>query len=369
MFSIITILGLPILLLISGLFWFQAYTGLSRGKALLALSASVLASAWRILVPVTLHGSGYHHGSADEVFPYFASGAAMVFLTAFALRLWGRWVGEKTTAEERQPGLPGVRAWFCTANVIVGLLVVLTLWYGFDLSPSLIAVAVVAALAAYPLLSMEPAPPATPPVADDLSAEREKILAMLEAGKLTPDESAELLQALRETAPVPTRQIPLTGGQRLILIGAALVALGFFLPWFVFNPGKEMGRMMGQMQSTITSSIGGTVNLPHDMHLPEMQINTPTTSMSGGDIPHGLGWAALAFAVAAALLPYLATTLDTATARTVRLLCLGIGSFIVLYLLTENIRFTGLGLGMAVGGYALEVAGALLEHRATGHAA
>ena len=99
------------------------------------------------------------------------------------------------------------------------------------------------------------------------------------------------------------------------------------------------------------------------------QIQTLTVSYAGGDIQRGLGWAALALALAAAFIPYIAITLDAATARTVRLLCLGVGGIVVLYLLTQNIRFAGSGLVIAVSGYALEIAGALREGKATAQAA
>ena len=83
------------------------------------------------------------------------------------------------------------------------------------------------------------------------------------------------------------------------------------------------------------------------------QLKTPTVSYAGGDMPRGLGWAALALALGAALLPYVATALAAATARTVRLPGLGVGGFIVLYLLTQNLRFTGIGLMRTAGGCAL----------------
>ena len=63
-------------------------------------------------------------------------------------------------------------------------------------------------------------------------------------------------------------------------------------------------------------------------------------------------------------MPYLGSSLDAAALRTVRLLCLGVGGVIVLYLLTQNIRFVGVGLVIAVSGYALEVVGMLRERSA-----
>jgi hypothetical protein len=288
-----------------------------------------------------------------------------VFLTALVLRLWDRWICEHATPEERLPGVAGVRAWFSAPNVIVGALLVLCAWAGHDISPVLGIAGVAAVLAAPALLRAVPAAPSPAPVREDLSGEREKIVAMLEAGKLTPEESAELLQALGESPRAPLQKIPLTDSQRLMLIGAALVALGFFLPWIVINPGKEAGRMISQfgMQSSLPTRFLNGSPLPRDFSIPNVELTTGTVHLSGGDIQRGLGWAALALALAAAFLPYIGTTLDDATARTIRLLCLGIGGIIVLYLLTQNIRFAGIGLIIAVSGYALEIAGAVRERR------
>ncbi|MEO5915887.1 MAG: hypothetical protein ABIS50_16750 [Luteolibacter sp.] len=360
----LAILGIPALLLFTGPFWFRPYTCLSHGKALLALAASVVAGVVLVMVPMIRRESMFsHHDEAEIMMRYAAAAIAIVFLTAFVLRLWGRWVGENATWEERQPGQPGVRAWFSTANMTVGLILVLTLWQGFDFSPWLIAAAIGGSLIAYPLIRMESPAAVEVPVADDLSAEREKILTMLESGKLTADESAELLQALRQSPPASPRQMPLTSGQRLMLIGAALVGLGFFLPWFVINPGKELNRAMSDMQSTMNSSFGMEMNFPGTESLSEGPIQMKSVSVSGGDIQRGLGWATLAFALIAAFLPYVATTLDTATARTIRMLCLGMGGIIVLYLVTQNPRFVGIGLVMAFCGYVLEGIGVFREGR------
>ncbi len=353
-------------LFITGIFWFRKYTGLSADKGFLALLASVIAAGVQVFTRIQNIPRGLGHDVEMRVFiSAMTSGAFIVFAAAFALRLWGKWVGGKATAEESQAGQPGVQAWFSAANVVVGLALVILAWAGYDVSPLLTAAAVGAALAAYPLMRMESPAPIITPLPDHSGGEREKIVAMLEAGKITADECAELLQALGEGARAPVPGAPLTSSQRLMLIGAALVALGFFLPWFVINPGKEAGRLMNQVQSSMTSTLRGDMNFPDGAVFSGTHIETPTMSMSGGDIGRGLGWAALALALVAALLPYVASTLDATTARTVRLLCLGVGGIIILYLLTQNIRFVGIGLIIAVSGYALEIAGALRERKMT----
>ncbi len=353
---------------LTGWIWFPSYTGLSRGKSILALLGSLIPTLLYIARSAGHLSGGGGFRNQDALLVAVLAGAIFsVLVAALVLRLWGRWVGEKGTDSERAPGVPGIRAWFCTSNVFVGILIVASGWLSFELSPLLSAVTIGALLAAQPLILMEHPARIAAPVPVDHSPEREKILAMLETGKLTPDESAELLQALGDSARVPAPPIPLTSGQRLLLIGAALVALGFFLPWFVIDPGKEADRMMNRMQSSMRSSFGGNIEMPVGFPgVGPAQLKTGSVSISGGDIQRGLGWAALLLALAAAFLPYVATALDPATARTIRLLCLGIGGIIVLYLLTQNLRFVGIGLILAVGGYVLEAVGVFRERRAAG---
>jgi hypothetical protein len=370
--SEVTFIAAPLLAIaffIVGLFFFRAYTGLRRETAFLALVGSCIVAG---IYPATrLRELGHlgHPRGPETIFPVIAAGACIVFLTALVLRLWGRWIGDKATPAELQLGKPGVHAWFSAGNVAVGVIIVVTAWYGFDISPLLTAVVLCAVFAAFPVIRMEiptttNTPASTPPT-DGHSPEREKIVAMLEAGKLTPDESAELLQALSEKPQSAARQVPLTSGQRFMLIGAALVALGFFLPWIVFNPGKEMGRMMNQLESTVNTSMPETfrnsMNMSGNFSMPNMELKTGSVSVSGGDIGRGLGWAALGLAIAAAVLPYVGTSLDAHTTRTLRFLCLGLGALIILYLLTQNLRYVGVGLVVVLSGYALEFVGALRE--------
>jgi hypothetical protein len=366
------LLILPLVALFLGLvyglvFSYHRYTGLSRGKALVVLLASMIAGGLRIYYRYeTLRHFINNSNEVEMTDAAVAAGLFVAFLTAFALRLWGRWIGVSATAEERLPGLPGIRAWFCASNVFVGGMIVLTAWLGYDISALLALVVVAALLAAYPLIRIESPAAAPAPVAEDLSAEREKIVSMLEAGKLTPEESAELLQALGESSRTPARPVPLSGSQRLILIGAALVALGFFLPWFVINPGKEAGRMMQQVQQQMPFPVefspgGANSGMPAGFPFGEGQLKTSSITMTGGDIQRGLGWITLLLAVAAAVIPYVATNLDAATSRTARLLVLGIGGLIVVYLVTQNLRFVGVGLVIALSGYALQIAGAMRE--------
>lgn len=90
------------------------------------------------------------------------------------------------------------------------------------------------------------------------AAEREKILRMVEDGKISAEEGSELLDAMgRSTA--------LRGQEKfsrldfVTLIGAALVILGFFLPWVyihmrspvVYTWGYQAGHQVGALGWTI----------------------------------------------------------------------------------------------------------------------
>lgn len=361
-------LGLLILLFLIGPIFFSLYCGLKPSRAFcaaVAASAGAIICFFRRAAAVSSRGytgstdllwvGGHRVELADDlILPALAAGGCIVFLAAFGLRLWVRWINDGMTPEERQPGRLGVRAWFRASNVTVGLLIVALAWYGADVSPIVSTAVIAALLCAYPILRVESQVAAAP---EDLSAGREKIVAMLDAGKLTVEESAELLRALgHSSGNSPAKRAPLGGSQRLLTIGAALVGVGFFLPWFIVNPGREVGQLMNQWQAGAMNGTGFARG-----SIPGFQ--TGDISVRGGDIQRGLGWAALALALAGAFLPYIAATLETATERTVRLLCLAAGGVIVVYLATNNFRFIGIGLIIAICGYALEIAGALRERR------
>ncbi len=352
-------------LFISALFWFRSYTGLARGHAFLASLGSVIAGGFRSYSELRGGHGALLGDKMDAVLSGFAAGAIILFLAALALRLWGRWVGDKSTPEERLPGLPGIRAWFCFANVTVGIAIAVCAWLGYDFSPVVSTAGIGGLLAAAPLLRMESPAAAPAPMPEDMSAEREKIVSMIESGKLTAEEGAELLQALGATRQQPAAcPVALTGGQRLMLVGAAMVTLGFFLPWFTFDSNAEVGRMMNQVQKSLGSAFAGSgIPMPGGMGMPEPVLNVWRVSVNGGGVAHGLGVAALALALAAALLPYFALALEAAAASAIRLLCLGAGGLILLYLLSQNVRAAGIGLMVVMAGYVLQTAGLLRDRR------
>lgn len=101
----------------------------------------------------------------------------------------------------------------------------------------------------------------------DTQSERLRVLKMLEEGKINAEECAELLAAIDQPpAILPSKRTHPQWG--LAAVGAVLILIGFWLPWIVIDSGLVSARL------------------------------------SGGDMPHFLGWFVLAFGLGAALLPH-----------------------------------------------------------------
>ena len=271
-------------------------------------------------------------------------------------RLYLKWIGGKVTDAEKASGMEGIRAWLCANNLISALLISLCAWAGFGYSFFAVMALCLAALVAYPVLNMAFATSKSPaPKTEDLSPERERVLKMLDDGKITAPESAELLNALSHTVqPRTTQSSSAAPHRKMVLIGLLLLLIGFFLPWFSINLGQEMQGQMNQM----TQQIPGF----HDQ-IP-MHLNTGTVNVAGGDIKYGLGWWVLLLGIAVAILPYVATNLDSQTQHKAMLIGLSIGAVILLYLLTQNMRYASVGIILGLAGYVLQVIGTLKERQA-----
>jgi hypothetical protein len=96
-------------------------------------------------------------------------------------------------------------------------------------------------------------------------------------------------------------------------------------------------------------------------------MNLETVRISGGDVQHGLGWLVLLLGLAAAALPYLAADLNEQTRHRATLAGLGAGAIILLYLVTENLRYVNTGIFLALIGYGFQLAGALRSARLGAH--
>lgn len=286
----------------------------------------------------------------------------------FLLRMVRKWQGIGLTEAEKQPGLPGIKAWLCPANLLWGVAIGICgylLGFGFYN----VFVIILILLAIYPALKTlgaqevnQQKPESGDTVVKSSSEETEKILKMLEAGKITSEEATDLLNALSQSQ--RTRQngmVWLSPYRKLILFGAAFVLLGFFLPWFKIDVGGEMNRMGKKFSEMI----------PGDIPMPIQQIDTGESfvvTLDGADIKDGLGWLILLLSLGLATLPYLNLKMDRQTFQTVSLLAVGLGSLILLHLFFSSFRFISIGLLIVISGYALQIAGLIKEKSAGGFA-
>ncbi len=76
------------------------------------------------------------------------------------------------------------------------------------------------------------------------AAERAKILRMVEDGKISADEGSELLDAMGRSSALRGQE-KFSRADIVMLVGAALVILGFFLPWVYSQIGGVLGYQAG----------------------------------------------------------------------------------------------------------------------------
>ena len=357
----------------------RRYLGVGREGGWLLGVAIVLSAA----------GAGAYHGFqlygvapdqfSEREFPAILSASFLVICGAsLVIKIHRAWMGIYITDAEKLPGIAGIRAWLSPTNVILALITSFCAWYGFGYPFLVIFALAVLILLAYPIANpmiQNSTPDQPSEEKDNLVSERERVLSMLDAGKITAEESAELLNALAATAQASARPDSSSGfkiapEQRMILIGAVLVLIGFFLPWFSIDPAKELERIAGDL-SKMAQPFGGSsgINAPTVPSLSFGQdgsnaifpFKTATINIAGGDIAHGLGWLVLVLGLGVAVLPYVATELERQTRRMINYLALSGGLIILLYLLVTNIRFLNTGIVLAILGYLIEIGGVIRD--------
>jgi len=323
--------------------------------------------AWVCAAAVTADRFGLFTGHTHQlvkqdrlhwVLSGLCAGLLIVFAVPFAVRLYGKWIGSSIDEQEKASGVEGVRAWLKGWNVLLAVAISLCAWQGFQYSFWGVLAMTMGLLLAYPAVKALSAAGQSPqaaaiPAADpaaDLSDERERVLKLLEDGKVTAEEGAELLSALSETArPELHAPTAMTPGRKLLLLGALLVIVGFFLPWFSIDLGQEMGRdtrmmsYLGNQSMPMPASFSGTVRV------------------AGGEVAHGFGWIVLLLAVLAAALPFVKLDVSRQTQRILLVAPLAVGAFIIVYLLTRDIRQVSFGLPLVLAGYAAEFIGLMKD--------
>jgi len=356
--AIFALVLMSVVSLVAGTWYGRSAMGLRFGRALLFGFGTTLAST--VTTRMIEHqqrqtGLPNFRGlrGNDGVRSMFAD-AAIFLALLLAAQLWQRWLGARPAVNA--PAAESI-VWLTPGQGILASLLAASAYWGWGWSFLGILVLALLALVAHPLyhhkLAHPPPPRAEPEPVN--SGEREKVLAMLDAGRITVTESAELLSALAASAPAPTAAGPATafgGPRRLLLAGAALVLVGFFLPWFSFNPGEQVQSMMSRM------SPGGLIP-----NLPQVTMNTVSVQVEGGDIGHGLGLWILGLALGSAVLPFVLPELAERSWRRLAGLALGAGGIMLVYLLHDAIHLVSVGLVVVFVGYGLEAAGVVQSGR------
>lgn len=278
---------------------------------------------------------------------------ALTFLPALVLSLCAvtfTWMGQWRASSSATPqGVGDVRATLRRLTVLFAAAVVVLAFLGFGpriMWPVLEVFALLPALiaAGLPLLSSlisRPKETATSPVPP--SPQRDRILRLLEEGKVSAAESVELLAALAQGETAADRSEPLTAPRRALIVGAAMVLVAFFLPWYVINLGEETRRLSQSMGLVLPAQS------PFSQGQREAEV-----SISGGDLQHGLGWILLAAAALAAAAPSVAPNVPLSTRRGVMFLLLGAGTVICLHLMVSGWRWTSVGPWLALAGCAVQ---------------
>jgi hypothetical protein len=333
----------------------RVYLDVAKSKAALILLLSFIAGVGATLirfqqVEIPSPMGRWSNSSDTAYFVAIFAGLLTVVTMVFLVQFHSKWIAGRLTDGEKKPGLDGARAWLGPGNIICVVLISLLAWLSFDYSPFAVALLGLLALVAYPAMKSASTHLQAPPPPEVNASERQRVLNMLDSGKITASEGAELLSALSlSEKPRATRSVAVVP-EKLALIGAVLLLIGFFLPWFSINAKSELDRLIPA--------------LPNQF-LPD----TPTIRISGGDVQHGLGWLVLILGVAAAALPYLAGNMEEQIRRRAVVAGLGLGAIILLYLVTQNLRFVSIGILLAVVGYGLQLACALQSGRLGSHAA
>ena len=287
----------------------------------------------------------------------------ILFLVPFIVRLFQKWIGGKRTEQEQASGAAGFRAWILSGNLVCCVFIPLFAWLGFGYSFWGLLALTMGLVLAYPVSIMIISGDESPRY-DDISDEREKVLSLLEQGKITPEESSALLNALGETMRATSSSRPLTPEKKLLLAGALLVVIGFALPWFNVNMNREMSRLIGQMGDvqrtapTLDWSAAKNVRLAV-----ENKFNIPSISFSGAHVESGLGWLTLILAIGAAGIPFLDFGLKAKGQWQTSMIMIGIGVIVLLFVLTRSFRFARVGIFIVLFGYFLEMAGIAKQMR------
>jgi hypothetical protein len=279
---------------------------------------------------------------------------------ALLIKLYLAAIMNKLTPEERAPGVAGLREWLSIPNVLVVLLFAAGTYFSFGWNFPGMLILGFSLLLIYPLVNTlgQPASPIALPQAP--AEERQRVLALVEAGKITADDGTELLTALAQSQAAQVGAPSMINGpRRIMMLGAAIVMVGFLLPWFTVNAGQAVSTMQQAFsQMTAVQQASGLS--------PSISPATVAFQITvrGGDVRNGLGWITLAAGLGSAGLPFFWAPHQSNRQhqRNTVFAALAIGSVTLLYLLSSSfnsVTSIELGFVFVMAGYLLLWFGAI----------
>jgi hypothetical protein len=362
------ILGV-ILLVVSLLYWLTLGKGRRQWGVAIGAAAMVAAlSCWRAVTVERIFTRG--HESGPDPFHTGSPGVTPLF---WAVTLFFIGVGGLVMALRSSWGLTGWQNWLRWRTVVWSAVMAAGMAPEINEKTFTIFLCGMAPFLVGALVSMPTRAVGVAPAAGAERNDRERVLGLLERGAITGDEAAELLAAMGEKR---TETAGAATGWWLLQAGAALVALGFLLPWAKIDLGQEMHDLQSSMMQQLGANV--QMNGPNQMNvqMPQMmmqgapgmpgfgstmsfngQSGGPVVEVHAADLAHGMGWVILGVAVAAAVLPLFREFRRQAgdTRRTVLTVLVGIGTVLSIYLGYQLMRYVQAGLVANLMGYALMV--------------
>ncbi len=164
------------------------------------------------------------------------------------------------------------------------------------------------------------------------TAERDRILKMVEEGKINTEEGTELLDAMGRSSALRGEE-KFSRLDMMMLVGVALVVLGFFLPWAYLRIGQMPGPF-------------GRV-----------------TGYQAGYHAGAMGWAVLIIAIASAIPIFITPKNFLYKISMLQIFLILIGTILVISILVQAGGQDGTGLIFCLAGFVVELLGCGVKFR------
>ena len=177
------------------------------------------------------------------------------------------------------------------------------------------------------------------------SAERQRTLEMVEQGKITAEEGAELLEALGRSNAM-LGQDKFSRLDMLILAGVAVAVFGFFLPWikiYIPNFPQFQSKFMGGAVNPLASLVKGVRGLNY--------------VFQSGYNTGAIGWAVLVVAILGAVPVFITPKNFLYKISMLQIFLLVLGGLLVISIMIRVSNSMQIGLPICMVGFVIATAG------------